>query len=43
MRHDKKSREGSLRLVLNHGIGAADLHQVATPEALLHELLLLPS
>jgi 3-dehydroquinate synthase len=39
MRHDKKSREGGIRLVLNHGIGAADLHQVESPEALLHELL----
>jgi len=43
MRHDKKSREGGIRLVLNHGIGAADLHQVESPEALLHELLLVSS
>ena len=39
MRHDKKSREGGIRLVLNHGIGAAELHQVETPEVLLHDLL----
>jgi 3-dehydroquinate synthase len=39
MRHDKKVRDGSIRLVLNHGIGAADLHQVEAPEALLQALL----
>lgn len=40
MRHDKKVRDGSLRLVLNHGIGVADLHQVEAPEKLLRELLI---
>ncbi|NJC89368.1 MAG: 3-dehydroquinate synthase [Desulfuromonas sp.] len=40
MRHDKKVRDGGIRLVLNHGIGAADLHRVETPETLLRELLL---
>jgi 3-dehydroquinate synthase len=39
MRHDKKVRDGGIRFVLNHGIGAADLHQVEAPETLLHELL----
>jgi 3-dehydroquinate synthase len=39
MRHDKKSRDGAIRLVLNHGLGAADLHQVETPQDLLHDLL----
>ena len=39
MRHDKKVREGAIRLVLNHGIGAADLHRVEGPETLLHDLL----
>lgn len=39
MRHDKKVRDGSIRLVLNHGIGAADLHQVESPEDFLKELL----
>lgn len=39
MRHDKKVRDGGIRLVLNHGIGAADLHRVEAPETLLRELL----
>lgn len=39
MRHDKKVRDGGIRLVLNHGIGGADLHRVETPENLLRELL----
>ncbi|TLM68927.1 MAG: 3-dehydroquinate synthase [Deltaproteobacteria bacterium] len=39
MRHDKKVRDGSLRLVLNHGIGAADLHQADAPDRLLDQLL----
>jgi len=39
MRHDKKSRAGGIRLVLNHGLGTADLHQVDDPLTLLHELL----
>lgn len=39
MRHDKKVRDGGVRLVLNHGIGTADLHQVEVPEVLLHEML----
>jgi len=38
MRHDKKVREGALRLVLNHGIGHADLHQVEDPDQLLTPL-----
>lgn len=40
MRHDKKARDGGIRLVLNHGIGAADLHQVESPDALLRALLI---
>jgi 3-dehydroquinate synthase len=39
MRHDKKARDGSIRLVLSHGIGVADLHEVKAPEQLLGELL----
>ncbi len=39
MRHDKKSRDGSIRLVLNHGIGMAGLHEVETPRELLRDLL----
>jgi 3-dehydroquinate synthase len=39
MRHDKKSRDGSIRLVLNHGIGRVELHEVAAPEELLRALL----
>jgi 3-dehydroquinate synthase len=39
MSHDKKVRDGSIRLVLNHGIGAAGLHRVEALEALLGELL----
>lgn len=39
MRHDKKVRDGGIRLVLNHGIGAADLHRVDAPDDLLRELL----
>lgn len=39
MRHDKKVRDGGIRLVLNHGLGHADLHSVASPDELLHELL----
>lgn len=40
MRHDKKARDGGIRLVLNHGIGAAELHQVEAPDALLRALLI---
>lgn len=40
MRHDKKVRDGALRLVLNHGLGVADLHQVEAPGELLGELLI---
>jgi 3-dehydroquinate synthase len=39
MRHDKKVQDGAIRLVLNHGIGAASLHRVESPEALLKILL----
>jgi 3-dehydroquinate synthase len=39
MRLDKKVRDGSVRLVINHGIGAAELHQVEDPDTLLQELL----
>jgi len=39
MRLDKKVRDGAIRLVINHGIGAADLHRVEAPETLLQELL----
>ena len=39
MRHDKKSLDGGIRLVLNHGIGAADLHKVDDPVNLMRDLL----
>ena len=39
MRLDKKVRDGAVRLVLNHGIGGADLHAVDDPEKLLADLL----
>jgi 3-dehydroquinate synthase len=39
MQHDKKARDGGIRLVLNEGIGAAGLHTATAPLALLHELL----
>jgi 3-dehydroquinate synthase len=39
MSHDKKVRDGSFRLVLNHGIGLAQLHQVESLEDFLKELL----
>jgi len=39
MRHDKKAREGGIRLVLNQGIGAATLVEVDAPLELLQELL----
>jgi 3-dehydroquinate synthetase len=39
MRHDKKARDGGIRLVLNHDIGMAELHEVEAPQVLLHELL----
>ncbi len=38
MRHDKKVKDGAIRLVLNHGIGSADLHRVDKPEQLLSHL-----
>jgi 3-dehydroquinate synthase len=39
MRHDKKVRDGGIRFVLNHGIGAADLHQIEASGPLLQKLL----
>ncbi|MGW8311595.1 MAG: 3-dehydroquinate synthase [Desulfuromonadales bacterium] len=39
MQRDKKVRDGAVRLVLNHGIGAAALHQVNELEKYLDELL----
>ena len=39
MQRDKKVRDGTLRLVLNHGIGSAELHQVKDLAKYLHELL----
>lgn len=39
MRHDKKAREGGVRLVLNQGIGLATLLEVDAPLELLQELL----
>jgi len=39
MQRDKKVKDGAIRLVLNHGIGAAALHQVNDLEKYLDELL----
>lgn len=39
MRRDKKVKDGGIRLVLNHGIGLAQLHLLDNLEALLGELL----
>jgi 3-dehydroquinate synthase len=39
MKHDKKVKEGQVRLVLNHGIGNAKLHHVDNLEELLDGLL----
>jgi 3-dehydroquinate synthetase len=39
MQRDKKVRDGAVRLVLNHRIGAAALHQVNDLEKYLDELL----
>lgn len=39
MQHDKKVKDGTVRLVLNHGIGSAQLHDVAQPLPLLRQLL----
>jgi 3-dehydroquinate synthase len=39
MQHDKKVKDGLLRVVLNHGIGAAQLHSVDDLPRYLDELL----
>jgi len=39
MRHDKKARDGGIRLVLNHGIGTVAMHEVEAPLELLQDLL----
>lgn len=39
MQKDKKVKDGAVRLVLNHGIGSAGLHQVNNLEQHLDELL----
>ena len=39
MQRDKKVKDGAVRLVLNHGIGSAELHQVNDLEKYLDELL----
>jgi len=39
MRHDKKARDGGIRLVLNHGIGTVAMHEVEAPLELLQYLL----
>jgi 3-dehydroquinate synthase len=39
MQRDKKVKDGAVRLVLNHGIGSAALHQVNDLERYLDELL----
>jgi len=39
MQRDKKVKDGIVRVVLNHGIGAADLHHVENLDKHLHELL----
>ena len=38
MRHDKKVKDGAIRLVLNHGIGSAEIHRVDNPEQMLNHL-----
>ncbi len=40
MQRDKKVKDGVLRLVLNHGIGSAELHQVESLDECLGELLI---
>jgi 3-dehydroquinate synthase len=39
MQRDKKVKDGVVRVVLNHGIGAAELHQIKDLEKYLGELL----
>jgi 3-dehydroquinate synthase len=39
MQRDKKVKDGKVRVVLNHGLGSADLHQVDGLETFLQELL----
>jgi len=39
MQRDKKVRDGEMRIVLNHGIGSAELHQVKDLDKYLDELL----
>jgi len=39
MQRDKKVKDGHVRLVLNHGIGAAELHDVDDLPAIMSELL----
>ena len=39
MQRDKKVKEGKVRVVLNHGIGNAELHVIDQPEEYLSKLL----
>lgn len=39
MQRDKKVKDGKVRVVLNHGLGSADLHQVENLDIYLKELL----
>ena len=39
MQRDKKVKDGMVRVVLNHGLGSADLHQVIDLDIYLKELL----
>ena len=39
MQRDKKVKDGMVRVVLNHGLGSADLHQVVDLDIYLKELL----
>jgi 3-dehydroquinate synthase len=39
MGRDKKVREGTLRFVLNHGIGDCELHDIQSPEGFFSEIL----
>ncbi|MDT8441820.1 MAG: 3-dehydroquinate synthase [Desulfuromonadales bacterium] len=39
MQHDKKVKSGTVRLVLNHGVGAAQLHDIDQPLPLMQQLL----
>jgi 3-dehydroquinate synthase len=39
MQRDKKVKNGLVRVVLNHGLGSADLHQIIDLDIYLKELL----